>query len=102
VTVHDLDGFFGSVRLRYFGPRPLTEDASVESEATALLSAQVGYQFNKHWRITADIFNLLNNTDHDIDYYYESRVRPGDVETGQIHFHPVEPVQVRFAVTAQF
>lgn len=102
MTVHNLDGFFGSIRLRYFGPRPLTEDGSIESEATTLLNAQVGYQFNKHWRITADIFNLLNNTDHDIDYYYDSRVQPGAVESGQIHFHPVEPIQVRFAVTATF
>lgn len=102
VTVHDLGGFFGSIRLRYFGPRPLTEDASVESESTVLLSAQVGYQINKHWRVTADIFNLLNNTDHDIDYYYDSRVRPGDVAVGQVHFHPVEPIQVRFAITAEF
>lgn len=102
VTVHDLQGFFGSVRLRYFGPRPLTEDASIESAATALLSAQIGYQFNKTWTVTADVFNLLNNTAHDIDYYYDSRVRPGDQVVGQIHFHPVEPIQARIALTARF
>ena len=59
-------------------------------------------QINKHWRVTTDIFNLLNNTDHDIDYYYDSRMRPGDIVTGQIHFHPVEPIQARIALTARF
>ena len=95
-------GFFGSLRLRYFGPRPLTEDNRVRSGETILLNAQVGYQFNQTWTLSAEILNLLNRRDHDIDYYYESRVRPGDAPREQVHFHPVEPVQVRFALTARF
>jgi outer membrane receptor protein involved in Fe transport len=95
-------GFFGSLRLRYFGPRPLVEDDSVRSGETILLSAQVGYRFNKTWTLTADVFNLLNRRDHDIDYAYESRVRPGDPIVSQLHYHPVEPIQARFALTARF
>ena len=95
-------GFFGSLRLRYFGPRPLTEDNRVRSGETILLNAKIGYQFNQTWTLSAEILNLLNRRDHDIDYYYESRVRPGDAPREQVHFHPVEPVQVRFALTARF
>jgi hydrogenase/urease accessory protein HupE len=102
ITYTSDTGFFGSLRLRYFGPRPLVEDNSFRSGETILLGAQLGYRFNKMWTLTADVFNLLNRRDHDIDYAYESRVRPGDAPSTQIHFHPVEPIQARFALTARF
>ena len=107
ITVHDLHGFFGSLRLRYFGPRPLIEDGSVQSDSTLLLNAQVGYQINKTWTVTVDFFNLLNSKDSDISYYYASRLAgeppgPDDGGYNDIHFHPVEPFQVRAAVTARF
>jgi hypothetical protein len=47
------------------------------------------------------ILNLLDSTDADIQYFYASRVAgdaPGGVE--DLHFHPVEPRQVR--VTASW
>src|SRR5207302_4857760 len=95
-------GFFASLRLRYFGPRPLVEDNSLRSKETVLLSAQLGYRFNQTWTLSAEILNLLDRRDHDIDYAYESRVSPGDDALTQIHFHPVEPIQARFALTARF
>lgn len=102
VTYHSSYGFFSSLRLRYFGPRPLIEDNSFQSTETILLNAQVGWQINKTWRISAEILNVLDRRDHDIDYAYESRVRPGDAAFTQIHFHPVEPIQARFALIARF
>lgn len=106
-TVHDLQGFYGSLRLRYFGPRPLIEDNSVRSRETLLLSAQLGYQVNKTWQVVADVFNLLNRGDSAIDYYYASRLpgeAPGPDEGGynDIHFHPVEPLSFRLGLSAQF
>ncbi|MBA4147561.1 MAG: TonB-dependent receptor [Verrucomicrobia bacterium] len=103
ISVHDLNGFFGSLRLRYFGPRPLVEDNSLRSSETILLSAQVGYQFNKTWTLSAEVFNLLNRKDHEIDYQYESRLA-GEPAGGfdDTHFHPVEPISFRVALTATF
>lgn len=106
VTVHDipsLGGFFSSLRLRYFGPRPLVEDDAFRSEGTPIVNLQVGYQFNARWRLTVDVFNLFNTNADDITYYYTSRL-PGEPDDGvnDFHFHPVEPVQVRVAVTARF
>jgi outer membrane receptor protein involved in Fe transport len=95
-------GFFASLRLRYFGPRPLIEDDSVRSDSTILLNGKLGYQINKTWTVSAEVLNILDRTDHDIDYYYESRVTPAAAAVEQIHFHPVEPIQARFAVTARF
>ena len=102
VTYRSDNGFFGSVRLRYFGPRPLKEDNTFRSDETILLNAQVGYRFNKTWTATVEVLNLLNRKDHDIDYAYESQTTPGGLLNEEIHFHPVEPIQVRAALTARF
>ena len=59
ITLHDLKGFSASLRLRYFGPRDLTSDGIYRSKATALLNAEVGYQINKTWRVSAEFLNLL-------------------------------------------
>ncbi len=106
-TVHDLNGFFGGVRLRFFGPRSLIEDNSVRSAETLQLSASVGYQFTKTWTLSAEVFNLLNRKDSAIDYYYPSRLAgeapgPDDGGYNDIHFHPVEPISFRLALTARF
>lgn len=102
VTYRADNGFFGSVRLRYFGPRPLIEDDSVRSPETILVNAQVGYQFNQTWTATVEVLNLLDREDDDISYYYESQTTPGGTPTQEIHFHPVEPIQVRASLTARF
>ena len=98
VTVQQFKGFWGSLRLRYFGPRNLTSDAIYRSSSTALLNAEIGYHFNEKWRLSAQLFNLLNRYDHDIDYAYNSRTTPsGPAEFGDV-YHPVEPFQVRFTL----
>ena len=110
VAVHDLRGFFGSLRVHYFGPRSLIEDDSVRSGETIQLNAQIGYQFNKTWTLSVQVFNLLNRKDSDVDYYYESRL-PGEPVNpdpnlnggyNDVHFHPVEPIAVRVGLTARF
>jgi outer membrane receptor protein involved in Fe transport len=100
-------GFFSELRLRFFGPRPLTEDDSVQSGSTILLSAKAGYNFNKNWTLSIEGFNLLNRKDHDIDYYYPSRLEneaagPDNGGYNDIHFKPVEPLSFRLELTAKF
>lgn len=102
ITYRADNGFFGSVRLRYFGPRPLIEDDSVRSDETIMVNAQVGYQFNQTWTATVEVLNLLDRKDDDISYYYESQTTPGGAAAEEVHFHPVEPIQVRAALTARF
>jgi outer membrane receptor protein involved in Fe transport len=102
VTLHDWNGFSGSLRLRYFGPRDLTSDGIYRSQETILLNALAGYQFNKTWRISVQVLNLLNRRDHDIDYAYLSRVTPTAAPTFENVYHPCEPIQARVALTARF
>jgi hydrogenase/urease accessory protein HupE len=104
MTFHDLyGGFFGGPRLRYFGPRALIEDSSVRSDPTIILSAMLGYVFNKNWTVQAEVFNVLNRKDSAIDYYYPSRL-PGEDADGidDVHFHPIEPVSFRISLNAAF
>ena len=106
-TVHDLGGPFGTIRLRYFGPRPLIENDSVESDQTVLVSAKVGYEFNSTWTIAAEVFNLLGRSDSEIDYFYASRLAdepagPDDGGLNDLHFHPTDPISFRIALSAKF
>jgi Outer membrane receptor proteins, mostly Fe transport len=102
VTLHDYAGFSSSLRLRYFGPRDLTSDGIYRSRATALVNGELSYRIGERWRISADVLNLLNRNDHDIDYAYESRVTPMAAPAFTDVFHPVEPIQLRFRLGRSF
>lgn len=102
ITYHTDDGFFASLRWRYFGPRPLIEANSFRSMETILMNAEAGYHLNQTWTIAAEVLNLLDRRDHDIDYAYESQIRPAAASQTEIHFHPVEPIQARLALIARF
>ena len=71
----------GSVRLRHFGPRPLTEDGTVKSRATTVVNAEGGFRFARRARLALEAFNLFDTDASDIDYYYTSRL-PGSRKAG--------------------
>jgi hypothetical protein len=98
-TMDSVRNIFGSIRLRYFGPRALVEDNSVRSPATSLINLQAGYRLARKVKVGVDVFNLLNARDSDIDYYYASRL-PGEPADGvnDIHLHPTLPRTARIMV----
>jgi outer membrane receptor protein involved in Fe transport len=101
-----IDGYhrtFGSLRWRYFGPRALIEDNSVQSKATSLVNLQGGYQLTKNVKVALDVFNLLKAADSDIDYFYTSRL-PGEPLDGiaDIHTHPTVPRTARVNLVVGF
>jgi hypothetical protein len=102
LTLHDYHGFTSSLRLRYFGPRDLTSDGEYKSAPTLILNWEAGYRINKTWSVSTEILNLLDSRDHDIDYVYVSRPTPSSGASFQEVFHPTEPIQVRFGLTARF
>jgi len=103
VTAQDRGPWSASVRLRYFGPRPLIEDNSVRSKASTTLNARLGYKLSARCSLGVSAFNLTNAKATDIDYYYASR-RQGEPAEGvnDIHSHPLEPFTVRASFTASF
>jgi outer membrane receptor protein involved in Fe transport len=84
------------------GARPLTEDNSVRSQSTTLVSGRIGYKFHKKLRVQLDAFNLLNQRASQVDYFYESRLRGEAASVSDIHFHPGEPSSLRASLIADF
>lgn len=102
ITVGPDEGFFGALRSRYFSPRPLIEDGSVDSRQSWQVNARVGYRKND-WELALDYLNLLGRDDNDIEYFYESRL-PGEPAAGiaDVHLHPAEPRTFRISLTKRF
>lgn len=118
LRIGEATGWFGALRYRYFGSRPLTEDNAFTSPATGLLNGQIGYRFENGWRIQLDAFNLTNSESDQITYAYGSLLKsdalfgqclanipPAAVcSTGVMDrvLHPVEPFAVRLTVGGRF
>ena len=102
-TLDSLHHVYGSIRLRYFGPRALIEDDSLRSKATSLVNLEAGYKLSKRVKLGVDLFNVLDARDSDIDYYYVSRLRgePAD-GVNDIHLHPTLPRTARVNLIVGF
>lgn len=103
VTFGGDTGWFGALRARYFGPRPLVEDDSVRSQASLIFNARAGYKFDNGLRLQLDVLNLFNARTNQIEYYYLSRL-PGEPIGGVAdrHVHPAEPLAVRLTLAGRF
>jgi len=101
-SVDNRGPYFGSARLRYFGPRPLIENNSLRSNSTFLVSGRVGYKFEKRLRLQLDAFNLLNRRASQIDYAYTSQLKTEAAPVNDIHFHPAEPRSLRLSAILSF
>lgn len=98
LTVGKKEGLFASVRGRFFGPRPLIEDNSVESNESFQVNARVGYR-RKNWEVAVDCLNLFDRKDNDIEYFYASRLGGEIAGREDVHQHPIEPRMFRVSMT---
>lgn len=96
------EGWFGSARLRVFGPQPLSEDNSARAPSSTTVNARIGWR-NARWEAALDVLNVFDRENNDIAYFYESRL-PAEsaVAVEDVHFHPAEPLTLRFSVTRRF
>ena len=92
-------GPFGALRVRHFGAYPLIEDNGVRATGTTLFNAGAGL-FVAGMRLQLTVLNLLDERANDVQYFYDSRL-PGENAggAGDIHFHPVEPRQLRLSLS---
>jgi outer membrane receptor protein involved in Fe transport len=95
-------GPFGSLRLRHFGPRPLIEDNTVQSESTSIVNGELGYQLSPRIRLRAEGFNLFDAEVSDIDYFFESRLQNEPEPVEDIHFHAAIPRSFRVSLQVSF
>ncbi|MBR1156968.1 TonB-dependent receptor domain-containing protein [Bradyrhizobium sp. JYMT SZCCT0428] len=103
VTFGGDNGWFGALRARYFGPRPLIEDDSARSQGSLIFNARAGYKFDNGLRLQLDVLNLFDAQTNQIEYYYLSRL-PGEPIGGVAdrHVHPAEPLAVRLTLAGRF
>jgi hypothetical protein len=119
ITLGENTGPFGTLRWRYLGSTPLTEDNAFRSPATSIFNGRIGYRDANGWRIQLDVLNLLNTKANQITYAYGSllktdslynlcfpvqMVRAEVCQNGVMDYvlHPVEPLTVRVTVAGTF
>ena len=95
-------GFFASFSFRYFGEVPLIEDGSIKSEGSTYANLALGWLMDD-WQVQLDILNIFDSNDHDVDYFYASRLA-GEPANGyeDIHYHIFEPRQIRLYLSRDF
>ena len=71
----------------------------MRARSSNLVNADVGYRLRSGTRVQVSMLNVLNGRADDIQYAYASRLR-GETSDGvdDVHFHPVEPRQVRISI----
>jgi outer membrane receptor protein involved in Fe transport len=99
VAVDHPCGWFGGARLRHLGAAPLIEDGSVRSRPTTVVNAEVGFRFANGISAALAGLNLFDSRHNDITYFYESQLAGEAEPVSDIHFHPVEPRQLRATLT---
>ena len=102
LSVDKLGPWFGTVQLRYFGPRPLIEDNSARSKSTATLNGRIGYKISPTVKVELEGFNLTNRKDSAIDYYYASQLKGETAPVMDVHFHPIESRSFRVSMVVNF
>jgi hypothetical protein len=104
VELGEKTGWFGTLRYRYFGARPLTEDGAFWSHASNQLNGRVGYRFDNGWKVQVDGFNLTNSRSEALSFAYPSLTRSDILVWGLTntvmsrHFKPQDPFAVRLTV----
>ena len=103
ITIQNLGPWTASIFGRYFGPRDLIEDGSIQSNSTTVFNLQATHNLSPKARIRFDVFNLFDAQANDITYYYTSRL-PGEPAAGvnDFHFHPMESRSFRLGLLYNF
>ncbi|PCK03879.1 MAG: TonB-dependent receptor, partial [Alteromonadaceae bacterium] len=100
------NGLYTGLRLRYFGPRNLTENTTVQSKSSSMVNANIGYRFNTGLAFSLEILNLTDRKGDDITYWYASRTqeeRENNIEAIEdFHSHAMIPRTLRGTISYEF
>lgn len=92
----------GSLHGRYVGAAPLSSDASVQSTPSTLWNLILGYRLHAKRQLSLAVFNLLDTSVNDIQYWYRSRLSGEASAVNDLHLHPAEPRSVRLSLRLLF
>jgi hypothetical protein len=94
--------WYTQARWRHFSRYPLIEDNSRRSAGSDLVHLRLGRRWQQV-EFALDVLNLFDSRDHDIDYFYASRL-PGEPVEGveDLHFRAFEPRSLRLSLNYRF
>ena len=99
LSAQTADGLFGALRVRYVDGAPLIESGSVTAHSATLAHLSLGWA-GQRYALRADVLNLFDSGDRDIEYFYASRLAGEPLEgVEDRHFHRFEPRQLRVTLT---
>jgi outer membrane receptor protein involved in Fe transport len=119
ITLGEKTGPFATLRWRYLGSSPLTEDNAFRSPPTSIFNGRLGYRWDNGWRIQLDALNLLNTRANQVTYAYGSLIKTDSLfnlcfpvqtapaavcQNGVMDYilHPVEPLTIRVTLAGTF
>jgi outer membrane receptor protein involved in Fe transport len=119
ITLGEKTGPFATLRWRYLGSSPLTEDNAFRSPPTSIFNGRLGYRWDNGWRIQLDALNLLNTRANQVTYAYGSLIKTDSLfnlcfpvqtapaavcQNGVMDYilHPVEPLTIRVTLAGAF
>jgi hypothetical protein len=102
-ALRNMGPWSGSLGVRYIGSAPLIENNSVRSSSSLTTNLRVTRKIPNDITLGLDVLNLADRKNHDISYYYTSRVA-GEPLAGVdgVHVHPAEPRTIRLTARMQF
>lgn len=119
ITLGEKTGPFGTLRWRYLGSSPLTEDNAFRSPSTSVFNGRLGYRYDNGWRIQLDVLNLFKTKTNQITYAYGSLIKTDSLfnlcypvqkapaavcQNGVMDYvlHPIEPLAIRLTLAGAF
>jgi hypothetical protein len=101
-TLRFPNGCFMALQYKYLGPRSLTSDNVISSNATSWFNLGLGCD-RERMTVGVNILNLLNSPGHEIDFANTGGVTiNGQNFVGGTTGHPLQPFQARFYCTWKF
>ncbi len=87
------DNMQAALRIRYFDDYDLDEGEI--AEGSTLFNLRLTYAPTSQFSVTADVLNLFDSNDRDVEYFYESQLINETAPVGDHHYHVFEPRSLR-------
>ena len=104
ILVDDLGPWFGGLQWRRLGAYPINDGSNLEQDkGYSEFNLDVGFKVNRHLKLQATVFNLLNTKANAAAYFYTTRLagEPADgIADHQVH--PLEPISGTVKVSWTF
>ena len=99
LSVHDIDGWSGDVKLRYIGKYPLSQDGTLVGPAAIVTDMRIQHALTSSISLSLDVLNLFDRKYYDIAYEQDYRVSLNSpIVPDGITVHPGEPREFRITL----